>query len=99
MTPSIPTLAFLIPLFPSTSSTIRLCTITAMSAFAPALRALLRPAVSRRLLAPVRTFATTSRVFAAPNRYALREQPRLRLGSSAPDFTAETTHGKLKFHE
>ncbi|PWW72557.1 thioredoxin-like protein [Tuber magnatum] len=26
-------------------------------------------------------------------------QPRLRLGTKAPNFTAETTHGKIDFHE
>jgi len=28
-----------------------------------------------------------------------QEQPRLRLGSQAPDFEAETTHGNIKFHD
>ena len=27
------------------------------------------------------------------------EQPRLRIGSVAPDFEAQTTHGKIKFHD
>lgn len=29
----------------------------------------------------------------------LPEQPRLRLGSTAPNFTAETTHGPIDFHK
>ncbi|CAZ84105.1 unnamed protein product [Tuber melanosporum] len=28
-----------------------------------------------------------------------RQQPRLRLGTEAPNFIAETTHGKIDFHE
>ncbi|KAI5781402.1 thioredoxin-like protein [Geopyxis carbonaria] len=29
----------------------------------------------------------------------LPEQPRLRIGTEAPNFTAETTHGKIDFHK
>lgn len=71
-----------------------------MSSFAPVLRALLRPSVTRRAVcgpAP-RTFASTTRVFAAPS-FLQKEQPRLRLGADAPNFTAHTTHGTLDFYE
>lgn len=30
---------------------------------------------------------------------AAQEQPRLRLGSTAPNFKAKTTHGDIDFHE
>ncbi|KAK9452637.1 mitochondrial peroxiredoxin PRX1 [Dipodascopsis uninucleata] len=39
----------------------------------------------------IRTFSSSKAFF--------DEQPRLRLGSTAPDFTAETTHGTVKFHD
>lgn len=39
------------------------------------------------------TFASSSLKFLE------KEQPRLRLGSLAPNFAAETTHGKIDFHE
>lgn len=38
---------------------------------------------------PKRTFASAS----------LPEQPRLRLGSSAPNFQCKTTHGDMDFHK
>lgn len=39
-------------------------------------------------LAPIRCFSALPTI-----------QPRLRLGTEAPNFTAETTHGKIDFHE
>lgn len=42
-------------------------------------------------LVPIRCFANSSKPPAV--------QPRLRLGTEAPNFTAETTHGKIDFHE
>ncbi|CCX12361.1 thioredoxin-like protein [Pyronema domesticum] len=72
-----------------------------MSAFVPALRALARPSV-RRMVKPVvaqRTFVATPRRFAARPAFMEKEQPRLRLGAVAPNFVAETTHGKLDFHQ
>ncbi|KAF8249919.1 thioredoxin-like protein [Wilcoxina mikolae CBS 423.85] len=66
-----------------------------MASFTPVLRCLLRPNVASRFVtrplssAPRATFVSTPR----------KEQPRLRLGSNAPNFTAETTHGKIDFHE
>lgn len=38
------------------------------------------------------------RSFATPTG-SIKEQPRLRLGSTAPNFTAQTTQGELNFHE
>lgn len=35
----------------------------------------------------------------ASSKFSDREQPRLRLGTEAPNFIAETTHGKIDFHE
>jgi peroxiredoxin (alkyl hydroperoxide reductase subunit C) len=66
-----------------------------MSAFFPraasrALSSAARPAL--RVHRP--TVATFRRGLAVP-----AEGPRLRLGSVAPDFEAETTNGKIKFHE
>ncbi|KAI4216194.1 MAG: hypothetical protein LQ351_001204 [Letrouitia transgressa] len=48
------------------------------------------PRQSSRQVSPVlrRTFATPS----------AEEQPRLRLGSTAPNFQAKTTHGDIDFH-
>ncbi|KAF2807909.1 thioredoxin-like protein [Mytilinidion resinicola] len=59
-----------------------------------------------------RAFRPTFRIFARPQFNVQRpsaplfrrylstptEQPRLRLGSTAPDFTAKTTHGDINFH-
>lgn len=42
-------------------------------------------------LVPIRSFASSSGLPTV--------QPRLRLGTEAPNFTAETTHGKIDFHE
>ncbi|KAF9696605.1 hypothetical protein EKO04_005210 [Ascochyta lentis] len=54
-----------------------------------ALRSAARPALRAQ-----RPAATFRRGLTVP-----AEQPRLRLGSIAPDFDAQTTHGKIKFHE
>ena len=54
-------------------------------AFAPSLRA---HAPASRLPALCRSFATPA-----------QEQPRLRLGSIAPNFKAKTTHGDIDFHQ
>ncbi|KAI7363428.1 hypothetical protein KC336_g21578, partial [Hortaea werneckii] len=53
------------------------------------------PFVARQT-APIarRTFAPTSRRSLA----TAAEQPRLRLGSEAPNFQAKTTHGDIDFH-
>lgn len=55
------------------------------------LAALLRPSRSLRPLNLTTPFL---------RRYATRttEQPRLRLGSIAPNFEAKTTHGDIDFH-
>ncbi|QDS71837.1 peroxiredoxin 1 [Venturia effusa] len=54
----------------------------------------LRP-VQSSLLTPVRQATTLFRRHLATP----AEQPRLRLGSLAPNFKAETTHGNIDFHE
>jgi len=60
--------------------------------FAPALRTQRIPAA--RVAAP--TFsAAFRRGYATPG----GEQPRLRLGVTAPNFTAKTTHGDIDFHK
>lgn len=60
-------------------------------AFAPALRAQRVP-VTRPRCSP---FATSFRGYAA----AAGEQPRLRLGVTAPNFQAKTTQGDIDFHK
>lgn len=66
---------------------------------------LLRPAGMRTVaLLPARhvgcaTFASTSTATKSSLKFLEKEQPRLRLGSLAPNFTAETTHGKIDFHQ
>ncbi|KAH8155504.1 uncharacterized protein LAJ45_00514 [Morchella importuna] len=77
--------------------------------FAAPLRSLLRPS-SGLLATPIlraplqfrpqlqRSVGPTRSIqYATGNK--IREQPRLRLGTEAPNFTAETTHGKINFHE
>ncbi|KAJ9625626.1 peroxiredoxin 1 [Taxawa tesnikishii (nom. ined.)] len=65
---------------------------TAPRAFTQASRAAVRqPFVSR--VAPIAPFALR-RGLAVP-----AEQPRLRLGSLAPNFQAKTTHGDIDFHD
>ncbi|KAF2493781.1 thioredoxin-like protein [Lophium mytilinum] len=59
-------------------------------AFRPAFRTFARPQINvQRPSVPV-----FRRYISTPT-----EQPRLRLGSTAPDFTAKTTHGDLNFHD
>jgi hypothetical protein len=72
-----------------------------MATFRPVLRSLLRSNVAapRFIAAKPRAFAISARRFAAAPSFTNREQPRLRLGSDAPNFTAVTTHGELNFHE
>jgi alkyl hydroperoxide reductase subunit AhpC len=73
-----------------------------MASFTPALRTLLRPHARRFITKPIAivpraTFVQTPRRLAAVPKF--KEQPRLRLGSEAPNFTANTTHGKINFHQ
>ena len=66
-----------------------------MSAFIPR-------AASRALRSTARPVLRIQRPTAIPVRRNLTvpaEQPRLRIGSVAPDFDALTTHGKIKFHD
>ncbi|EXJ90208.1 peroxiredoxin (alkyl hydroperoxide reductase subunit C) [Capronia coronata CBS 617.96] len=59
----------------------------------------LRPAARSRPNASLRfsasPFANVCRGYAAP----AGEQPRLRLGTTAPNFQAKTTHGDIDFHK
>ncbi|KIX03534.1 uncharacterized protein Z518_07087 [Rhinocladiella mackenziei CBS 650.93] len=57
--------------------------------FAPALRARRSPVLKSS------PFTTLYRGYAAP----AGEQPRLRLGVTAPNFQAKTTHGDIDFHK
>ncbi|KAK9469502.1 AhpC/TSA family protein [Lipomyces arxii] len=51
-------------------------------------------------LAPVASsFSKTAARSLSISAVRFNEQPRLRLGSPAPNFTAETTHGTIDFHE
>ncbi|KAL7271768.1 hypothetical protein RUND412_005449 [Rhizina undulata] len=76
-----------------------------MSSFiAPLRRSLLRhsaPRIIRPLVASPRFIATTPvhRLQGLAGASKFQEQPRLRLGTVAPNFEAETTHGKVDFHE
>lgn len=45
---------------------------------------------------PRRTISSTVPQFAA---HKLPPQPRIRLGSEAPNFKATTTHGEIDFHK
>jgi len=63
----------------------------------------LRPSPNPSLWIAARPMPRCQRVAAPP---ALRrgittpaEQPRLRLGSAAPNFQAKTTHGDIDFHD
>lgn len=59
-------------------------------------------AASRALRSAARPALRVQRPAATPFRRGLAipaEQPRLRIGSVAPDFEAQTTHGKIKFHD
>jgi len=64
------------------------------STFSTVIRAQ-RPSVVPRvaLTTAKQAFPSLRRSFATAT-----EQPRLRLGSVAPDFKAQTTHGDLSFH-
>ena len=67
------------------ASVVRLSSRLTCKAFAPSLRA---HTPASRLPALCRSFATPA-----------QEQPRLRLGSIAPNFNAKTTHGDIDFHQ
>ncbi|KAA8899624.1 thioredoxin-like protein [Sphaerosporella brunnea] len=75
-----------------------------MASFVPALRNALRPAACRVvakpfIAAPRATFFSAARLHKAVPSFLQKEQPRLRIGSEAPNFTAITTHGELNFHD
>jgi len=59
------------------------------------LRATTRCALPRTVTLPISHFRRT---FATPTGLP-KEQPRLRLGSIAPNFTAKTTQGDIDFHQ
>jgi len=61
-----------------------------LQSFRPATRTL-RPSTSQFT---ARSTPFLRRTFATP----ASEQPRIRLGSIAPNFTAKTTHGEIDFH-
>jgi len=69
------------------------------------LRTAFRPAHFRLAatpFVPARSFQVTARSRLenlAPGAAKFVEQPRLRLGSVAPNFQAKTTHGSIDFHE
>jgi hypothetical protein len=68
----------------------------------PAMTAFFPRVASRAICSAARPVLHVQRPAAASFRRRLAipaEQPRLRLGSVAPDFEAQTTHGKIKFHE
>lgn len=55
-----------------------------------------KPSVTSTLPSATRFLSSTPALKqAAP----AQEQPRLRLGSTAPNFKAQTTHGEIDFHE
>jgi hypothetical protein len=75
-----------------------------MASFVPALRTLIRPAARRiatkpLLVAPRATFVSSARLYKPALTFLGKEQPRLRIGTEAPNFTAQTTHGEINFHE
>ena len=51
---------------------------------------------TNRLRIPITSSLILRRGLATP---VANEQPRLRLGSIAPNFKAQTTHGKIDFHQ
>ncbi|RPB01171.1 thioredoxin-like protein [Choiromyces venosus 120613-1] len=79
-----------------------------MRVLANSLRTILRPRLVQTAVArpvfkvpAIRPLSTTfpRRLKDLAGASKFQEQPRLRLGTEAPNFTAETTHGKIDFHE
>ncbi|KAG0633154.1 thioredoxin-like protein [Tuber brumale] len=79
-----------------------------MRVLANSLRTILRPRLVQAAAArpvfkvpAVRQLSTTlpRRLEDLTGASNFQEQPRLRLGTEAPNFIAETTHGKIDFHE